>query len=497
MDRMNIELQSLYAALTQPKKGLWISYPVADISGAELRPAFVVERLRRLFPDVAVEREDGTKAYRLAAEVPALEAAGQQPGSPLWQHFAKQERYEAAVSAMERAAAIRRGALSPKAVRALYGDRISMSASKLERMNSCHFAYFMQYGLRAKPRAAAAFDAPQVGTFLHYLLENVTREALEQGGFDQIDNEELHVLTRKYIRQYEEQELRNMEGRNARFRYLFERLRQTAYAIVDQVAEELRHSDFVPMAFELSFGDDGDVPAVVISEAGTELRLGGKVDRVDGWIKDDKLYLRVVDYKSGRKAFDLSAVRMGLDIQMLLYLFTLQKNGEKFFGRAVEPAGVLYLPARDEVLGLERNITPEKLAEERAKSLRRSGLLLSQPEVLKAMEHEALTQPQYLPLRVNRSGDLSGSIATAAQLGKLGRYVEKLLYQINREIREGNIDADPCCHSEEDSFCQFCDWASACHFRDGRDSDHLRYIRPIQQAEFWDLMDKETEGGDN
>ena len=288
-----------------------------------------------------------------------------------------------------------------------------------------------------------------------------------------------------------------MEGRNARFRYLFERLRQTAYAIVDQVAEELRHSDFVPMAFELAFGDGGDLPAVVISEAGTELRLGGKVDRVDGWIKDDKLYLRVVDYKSGRKSFDLAAVRMGLDIQMLLYLFTLQKNGKTFFGKEIEPAGVLYLPARDELLSLERNITPEKLAEERAKSLRRSGLLLSQPEVLRAMEHESLSAPQYLPLRVNREGDLSGSIATAAQLGKLGKYVEKLLHKIAREIREGNIDADPCCHSEEDSFCQYCDWAAACHFRDGRDSDHLRYIRPMQQAEFWDLMDKETEGGDN
>ena len=397
---------------------------------------------------------------------------------------------------MTRAAEIRRGALSPRAVRALYGERISMSASKLERMNSCHFAYFMQYGLRAKPRTAASFDAPQVGTFLHFLLENVTREALEQGGFDCVSNEKLHALTRKYIRQYEEQELRNMEGRNARFRYLFERLRETAYAIVDQVAEEMRHSDFIPLAFELSFGDDGDLPAVVISEPGAELRVGGKVDRVDGWVKDDKLYLRVVDYKSGRKAFDLASVRMGLDIQMLLYLFALQKTGKLYFGKEIEPAGVLYLPARDEILSMERNISPEKLAEERAKTLRRSGLLLSQPEVLKAMEHESLTEPQYLPLRVNREGNLSGSIASAAQLGRLGKYVEKLLHKITKEIQQGNIDADPCCHSEEDSFCRFCDWAAACHFQDGRDSDHLRYIRPVQQAEFWELMEKETEGGD-
>lgn len=128
-------------------------------------------------------------------------------------------------------------------------------------------------------------------------------------------------------------------------RYLFARLRNTAYAVVDQIAEEMRCSDFVPLAFELSFGERGELPAVTVSEPDAELRIGGKVDRVDGWVKDNRLYLRVVDYKSGKKAFDLAAVRMGLDIQMLLYLFALKKEGKQRFGMDIEPAGVLYLPA--------------------------------------------------------------------------------------------------------------------------------------------------------
>ena len=112
--------------------------------------------------------------------------------------------------------------------------------------------------------------------------------------------------------------------------------------------------------------------------------------------------------------------------------------------------------------------------------------------MLRAMEHEALTEPHYLPLRVNRSGDLSGSIASAAQLGRLGNYVDRLLCQISAELHSGNIDADPCCHSEEDSQCRFCDWASACHFRDGQDRDHLRYILPVKSEEFWQELE---EGG--
>ena len=496
MERMGIELQNLYAALAQPTAGLTVSYPVTDVSGSELRPAFVVERLRKLFPELRVEHERADKAYRLSAVEPALEMAGQDPDGPLWRYFQQEPDCARHLSAMERAAAARRGSLSPAAVRAIYGERVSMTASRLERMRSCHFAYFMEYGLRAKPREPASFDAPQIGTFLHYLLENVTRDVLGQGGFAAVDNKELHRLTRQYIDQYAEQELHNFQNRTPRFRYLFNRLRTNAYAIIDQVAEELRHSDFVPMAFELGFGGkDGTLPAVTISRPDGELRVGGKVDRVDGWIKDDKLYLRVVDYKSGKKKFDLANVRMGLDIQMLLYLFALQKEGAEFFGKEIEPAGVLYLPARDEILPAERGISPEALQKEREKTLKRSGLLLEDPAVLQAMEHEALTEPHYLPLRVGKDGNLSGSLASAARLGKLGTYVDKLLGQISDELRSGNIDADPCCHSEEDSQCRFCDWVSACQFRDGRDRDRLRYILPVKPEEFWKEL--EEGGGDS
>ena len=440
-----------------------------------------------------MDREPSGRPYRLTAPLPALESAV--PGTPLWRHLAQIPRFRPSLSAMARAAAQTRGSLSPRAVRALYGSRIGLTASRLERIRTCHFSYFMEYGLKAKPRAPAAFDAPQIGTFLHFLLERVTRDVQSLGGFAQVDQEALHALVRKYIDEYVETELRGLQDRDARFRYLFARLRRTACAVVDQAAEELRCSDFVPVAFELSFvdGKDADLPAVVISEPDGELRVGGKVDRVDGWLKDGRLYLRVVDYKSGRKSFDLSAVRMGLDIQMLLYLFTLQKTGSARFGREIEPAGVLYLPARDEILSAQRNIPPDKLQAEREKQLRRSGLLLAEPQVLQAMEHDALTEPRYLPLRVNKSGDLSGSLASAAQLGRLGRYVESLLHDIAREVRQGRIDADPCCHTEEDAPCRWCDWAPACHFRPGRDGDRFNFILPVKPEEFWQEIERKED----
>lgn len=489
-----MELQNLYAALAQPSERLTVSYPAMDVSGSELRPSFIVPRLCKLFPDLSVQQTE--ESCLTAAAVPALETAGCWQNGRLWQYFEEKGGYEDALSAMRRASETKRGRLSPEAVELLYGKKLRMSASRMDKVRQCHYAYFLQYGLKAKEREEAKFDAPQIGTFLHYLLENVTRDVQAQGGFTAVADDTLKTLTQHYVSKYISEELSGLKDKNARFRYLFRRLRESAERIVKSLAEELRNSDFVPVAFELEFSNHGEIPAISIYEGEKALQVSGKVDRVDGWLHDGKMYLRVVDYKTGKKKFDLADVRYGLNLQMLLYLFTLQNAGEGYFGYPIEPAGVLYMPAREELLSLPKTVGKEELKKKMDRTLRRTGLVLSDPLVLHAMEHSALESPSYLPMRVTKDGTLSGSIADAEKLGILGKHVERQLREIMREMYQGTIDADPCCRNEDDTACRFCEFRSACHFEDGKDRDRLRYIRPItDMSEFWDEMCERVEGG--
>ncbi len=490
MELFHIELQNLYAALAQPTDRLTVTWPAADLAGNALRPSFVVGRIRSLLPDVEETVERGDRAYRYTAPIPALEMAGENRGGALWRYFAGTERYSRRLEDMDRAARMTRGRLSPQAVEALYGKSYRMSASRIDKINACHFAYFMQYGLRARERTPAGFDAAQVGTFLHYVLEHVTKSAMDRGGFAKLGEGELHQLIHTAIRTYMDTAMPGFDERDARFRYLFRRLGGTVTTIVENVAEELEQSDFVPLAFELEFGEGGQLPAISIHAGDAALTVVGKVDRVDGWVKDGRLYLRVVDYKSGKKAFDLSDVYHGLNIQMLLYLFTLQREGEAFFGREVVPAGVLYLPARDVLVGAPRSVDAARVRELLDKELRRSGMVLSQPEVLRAMEHAALESPRFLPLSLGRDGGIAKGVATAEELGRLGRYVDKLLEKIARELRSGNIDADPCGRGENDSACTYCEFASACHFMETDESDRMELIRPVKPEEFWRHVDE-------
>ena len=486
-DALDNELQNIYACLAQPTEQLHISWPVTDVTGAELRPSFVVERVRLLFPKLKVQRENG--AYRMTLPATALCAAGE--NEALRRYFEGQPRYAAALAAMARARRMERGRLSPEAVQSLYGRSIAMSASRIDRVKSCHFGYFMEYGLRARERKKAGFEAPEVGTFLHYLLENVNREVKEQGGYGQVDDEALRHMVKRYVERYAATQIQEYQNKSARFRYLFSRLRETAYTIIISIAKEMRQSDFQPVEFELSFGGrDGHLPAITVREGGASLSVSGKVDRVDGWLHDGKLYLRVVDYKTGKKSFDLTDIRYGLGIQMLLYLFTLEREGQAYFGYPIVPCGVLYQPARSVILRQDRNISDEKLKAALESELRRTGLVLGEPEVLRAMEHSALETPCYLPISVKKDGTLSGDIATAAQLGHLGRYVDRLLHQVAGEIAHGNIDADPYARGPQDSACTYCAFASACYFDESRDK--RRQMHKTDSGEFWAMLEKEN-----
>ena len=479
-ERLSRENTIVYTACTQPTDRLYVSWPTAG----ETRPSFLVERLSYLFPQCVVQPEPPLAPDRLitlAAEVPEARAA-------------LEKTYGEAFSRLDRAAGWSRGKLSPRAVRRLYGEKVAMSASRMDKYKSCHFAYFLQYGLAAKPRRRAGFDAPEYGTFVHYVLEHVLKAAKVRGGVPSCSDEEIRGLTRQAVSEYVHTQLGGMEHQTPRFKYLFRRLQAGVQAVVDNVVDELRASDFQPILFELGFGSGQDLPPVEVKSNGITLRISGFVDRVDGWEKDGRLYVRVVDYKTGRKSFDLTEVWNGLGLQMLLYLFTLEERGEALLGTQPTPAGVLYLPARDALVSGSRAMEATQRQALLDKELVRRGLVLDDEEVIQAMEHGEGGM-RFLPLKVSaRTGAISGdALVTAEKLGRLRRHTRHILEDICKEIAAGNIDADPFWRGPAKNACQYCDYVQVCQFEEDR--DRRRWIPTVRSGAFWESL--EEEGGEN
>ncbi len=450
----------VYEACALPQKRFCVSWAAAGADGEEKRPSFLLSKLKVLFPHAKRVEEgllDGS--FRLAAPRPALELAGRFPqaGAAL----KTLPDYAPLVGRMERAAGLTRGHLTRPAVDALYGKRVPMSASRMDKYKSCHFSYFMQYGLKAEARKAAGFQAPEYGTFVHYVLEHVLRACQARGGVKEVSQEELRALAQEAVERYVAEELGGLEHETARFQYLFRRLLKSVFAVVDNVAEELRASQFQPISFELGFGAGKDLPPVELTVDGVTVSISGFVDRVDGWD-----------------------------------LFTLADEGEALYGKQIEPAGVLYLPAREAVVAGSRAMTEAERRRKVDAELRRKGIVLDDPEVLSAMEELGEGGPRFLPVRVNRAGAITGeALVSAERLGKLARHTGRILEEIGQELAAGNIAADPFWRGPEHNACQWCDYAEACHFEEGHGGDCRRWLPSVTGEEFWQAVARGQESG--
>ncbi len=487
------EFSLINNCLSLPSDSLTLITPACGGEGGPVQPSFLMSRAARLFELPIVSADP--RRYKTQAPSPAFELAAGALSHPRDSLYSAAEAYfertdGARLADVRRAAAMERGRLSRDAVRELYGASMRLSASRIDKFASCRFAYFLQYGLRARARRPAAFSPPEFGAFTHYVLQCVAQEAQALGGFGQTPDSVLDRLTDRYIAEYVSRELNDFAEKSPRFRYLFERLAASVRRIVRDMAEELRASLFQPLSFELDFSALGSLADMPLP-GGERLAVSGIADRVDGWVHGGRLYLRVIDYKTGRKSFSLSDVYYGLGLQMLLYLFTLEKGSVALYGGEALPAGVLYVPAWDQTVSAGGDLSDPELAEKRAKAHRRSGLLLSDPDILRAMEDS--DDPRRIPVRWKDGAPSGDALASAEQLGALRRRVEETLAAMAGELKCGSIAADPYFKAAQDNACLYCDYFDACRFSEGRGGDRRRYLQRLPATRVWNILEGKEE----
>lgn len=487
------EFSLIYNCLTLPSDSLCMLYPLTNADGESVRPAFLFKRAAALFGlDV---RHAALSEARLGAPAPAvgLAAHAVHGGSGIEraaaEYFAEHE--PGRVAALGRADEMSRGKLSGEAVRRLYGDNLRLSASRIDKFASCKYAYFCQYGLRAKPYEPAGFTPPEVGTFIHYVLEKTSRAVKERGGWQKVTDGDVRELCDGFVAEYVHTELNDFQEKSARFIYLFRRLTRDARQIVSDIAEELRSSDFEPLSFELDFGHAENLPPVELGEGDERVTLTGVADRVDGWLHNGKLYLRVVDYKTGKKKFSMADVWYGMGLQMLLYLFALGENGKLLYGAETVPAGVMYVPARNAMLSMTRDVDDAELSSKRAETVRRSGLVLDDEALMEAWEHGK--DKRYIPVKFKDGVASPDDVASAARLGLLARHIKKYLREMSAELRGGSVAADPYYKGQQENACINCDYFDACHFADGENGESCRYLEKLTPKKVWTMLEGEAD----
>ena len=383
-------------------------------------------------------------------------------------------------------AAFSLGTVEPEHTAQLYGKKLALSASQIDQQAECKLAYFLKYGLRAKERKEAEVDSAEFGTFVHAVLEQTAREVMELGGFHTVSLEQTLEISHRYADDYAKERFADLDS--DRLSYLFERNGQELDAVVEELWMELSEAEFEPVAFELNFDTNGEMPPIRISDGKMDAIVRGFVDRVDQFHDGYRNFFRVVDYKTGKKTFDYCDVFNGVGLQMLLYLFALEQGGEKVLGEHPLSAGVQYFPARVPYMSEDGRLAPEEASEKRITEMKRRGLVLLDKAVLEAMDPEE-GMPR-LSVKCKKDGTIEGDVADRDQLKLLREYVFRLLGKMVDEIADGKVQPNPYTRGTSHSACAFCPFGAVCAREREKGRRNYKTMKPQW---FWEEIGREAE----
>ena len=484
-----------YSALTAARERLYLSFPAADLRGEPLSPSDMIGEAELSLPLLTfINYDEVPVRERLRSKRAAFDYLISRYHSrsadiaALKSYFKKDAAYRDIITSIEavlsrRAHRIRDVSLTKE----LYGRELRLSASKIDVYHKCPFRWFCEYGLHIRERRRATVDALEYGTLMHYIFEAFFgRYSREE--YTAMDESVIGETVSDILDEYIERHFGGTEGKTERFLYLLYRIKSTAAKLILHMTRELGQSDFTPVDFELGVGSD--IPGYTVAlDDGLSLSVRGSVDRVDLCDADGVRYLRVIDYKTGTKEFNINDILYGLNLQMFLYLHVIRENGGERYGE-ITPAGVLYMPAVSPSVSADPDTPEDAIRAEVLKKYRMKGVILDDRQVIEAMEHDG--KGLYIPVKL-RDGTVTageGSLATLEELGAIFRRVDLLMQQMAQSLYDGDVAALPLKGKSYDG-CAYCVYQAVC--QRGEDDPCREAVDHSAEEVLEELKDKEDD----
>ena len=507
----------MYLALTKPSLKLMLSYAVSDSSGEVQRPAYLVSTIRNLFPllkeeYVSTDIRDNIErsANGLALLTEGFSQLAEHEPSPefleLFSWYRAKPEYRTRTDALLMAASAHKpnDQIGRAVARALYGEELYNSASRLEKFASCQFAHYVQYGLALREREEYEFRAPDFGNIMHSALDRfgqkVTRVLLEDGTpatWATIDDSSRDALVEQCIDEAAQSYGAMILHDSARSEYQIRRMKRILKTSVWALQEQLKVGDFEPTGYEFVFNGSENLGATNAAlPGGTKLVLNGRIDRVDICEADGVTYLKIVDYKTGEKKFDITAVYYGIDLQLIVYLNAASEIYERR-GKTVEPAGIFYYRIKDPIVDFEAGDTEEIIRERVLADMKASGIISDDVSVLTHLDRDILRNgsSRAINVRVKKDGTpyKTSSTLDPDSFRLVSAYVDRKIRKIGAEIMEGAADMNPYEYGSR-SACDFCSFKTMCGFDKGISGYRKRRIPKMNSEDVLALMADEESG---
>lgn len=510
--QMYIQRLYLYLNMTKPSQRLYLSYAKVNSDGKGIRPSYLIDTVRKLFPQLAVEYpqnrsrleqiEGRQEGARYLAEELREYADGTLREEERQDFYLMYRAYEADPEGRDRltAAAFRRykeSGLSRIVARALYGRQLENSVSRLETYAACACRHFLQYGLSLQEREEFGFEVSDMGNVYHAVLENFAGKLAESGrtwwDFDEnFATQAIKEAVEGYAATYGETVLHS----SARNEYAITRMSRILTRTVLTLQQHLKQGSFQPDDYELSFrfAEDLDSIHVDLSEE-EKMHLQGRIDRIDVSEDAEHVYVKVIDYKSGNKKFDLAALYYGLQLQLVVYMnAAMELESRKHPDKEIVPAALLYYHIDDPTIETPVELTQEQINEEILTKLRMNGVVNSDPAVVERLDRFLQDKSKVIPVEKKKDGSFSArsGILSREELHVVSAYVDTKIRQIGREILDGKIAANPYEKGNEEA-CTYCAYKKVCGFDGSIPGYEKRQLEDLDKQTLMQRMQETTE----
>lgn len=510
--QMYIQRLYLYLNMTKPSERLYLSYAKVNSDGKGIRPSYLIDTVRKLFPQLAVEYpqnrsrleqiEGRQEGARYLAEELREYADGTLREEERQDFYLMYRAYEADPEGRDRltAAAFRRykeSVLSRIVARALYGRQLENSVSRLETYAACACRHFLQYGLSLQEREEFGFEVSDMGNVYHAVLENFAGKLAESGrtwwDFDEnFATQAIKEAVEGYAATYGETVLYS----SARNEYAITRMSRILTRTVLTLQQHLKQGSFQPDDYELSFrfAEDLDSIHVDLSEE-EKMHLQGRIDRIDVSEDAEHVYVKVIDYKSGNKKFDLAALYYGLQLQLVVYMnAAMELESRKHPDKEIVPAALLYYHIDDPTIETPVELTQEQINEEILTKLRMNGVVNSDPAVVERLDRFLQDKSKVIPVEKKKDGSFSArsGILSREELHVVSAYVDTKIRQIGREILDGKIAANPYEKGNEEA-CTYCAYKKVCGFDGSIPGYEKRQLEDLDKQTLMQRMQETTE----
>lgn len=493
----------LYLLVTKAAKNLYVSYSTSQVTGEVLRPSYFIQSLRKLFPEISVEKPGETKSIQkmeTKKEVLDYFRAGLEKGDTkkqqLYQAFSKNESTKDALMQMEKARGFQRveNGIGEKLAGELYGGLSHVSVTRLEKFSACPYAHFLQYGLKLRERDIYEFSPVDSGNVFHDALEQYANALAKKGMTMAAEfGEEQRRLAEDCL----EESLVRMGGERllytARGQYHVTRMKRLMERTVWALGLQLRRGSFETANFELDFSAQGGIYPVELFEGEKQMFLGGRIDRMDVLQEEDKRYVRIIDYKSGKQEFSLLKFYHGLQLQLVVYLQAAMSMEKKMYqDKQIIPAGIFYYRMEDPLLEGKLGETDIERQERVLRKLRLDGYVNENDGIINKMDKTVERTSSVIPATLNKDGSLSKSrskTATTKQMELLMDYNDSTLQKLGEKMYGGNTSISPCL-LEKESACSYCKFEAVCGFDKKLSCYRYRNLRKLKNDEIWEKMEE-------